>query len=87
MDVNLAATKIAAVHRGIAARRAQTTSIEQALRNDSFTWTGDEDKDAGVNSLAMLFLSGEAPQVPPHVLLPTQTFVLWWEGISDSRSL
>ena len=36
----------------------------------------------GVSSMALEMLTGEKQVVPAGILLPTNPFVLWWEGLS-----
>ena len=84
MDEHTAAIKITrACSKGLATKRLRASVLETALAKSIGLGEDPDDDDLhNMSDIALQFLTGAAPQLPPHVLLPTARFVLWWEGFS-----
>lgn len=88
MDEHTAAIKItSACSKGLERARRRAGALETAIAkgigpNEDPDDDGLDDDLHNVSAFALQFLTGEAPQLPPHVLKPTARLVLWWEGFS-----
>ena len=66
-------------------RQTTATLTPSSDGSDQVDASADEMKRSlkdGVSSMALEMLTGEKQAVPAGILLPTQPFVLWWEGVS-----